>query len=213
MKNTLAYAAAGAALLISQSVSAGMVTLGWEKQYQAQDGEAFTFTLTDPDALVANGNVLSGGKLFVNVKSDLNWKYEYVETVGLDGTVIGENIGKGSNYDHTTASGPSPSAFQSTYVSKNTRYYEMEFDLDDSFLNTVLSDSLATVLVDLSSSVDALSCYYFTKVKLEFNATPGGVITDVDDISPVPLPAAAWLFGTALLGFAGARHRARKQSA
>lgn len=38
-------------------------------------------------------------------------------------------------------------------------------------------------------------------------------ISDTNPISAVPVPAAAWLFGTALLGFAGTRLRRRKLTA
>ncbi|RFA30766.1 hypothetical protein CAI21_04455 [Alkalilimnicola ehrlichii] len=46
--------------------------------------------------------------------------------------------------------------------------------------------------------------------------TPGKLVTvraTITDVTPVPLPAAAWLFGSALLAFGGIRLRQRRRQA
>lgn len=194
------------AALAVTAAQAGSVTL-WDKQWHHQTGQHFTHTLSSN--LVNEGNVLSNGTLHLWAKSDFNQWHEEISTVSIDGTELGTNIDVGS---------PGVQSYQYWSLNhtfkKNTRLLKTQFSLDDGLLNNIFADGSASVGVDFSDSVHALFCNYFSKVKLTFdyvadtttNPTGGGE----PGIPAVPVPAAAWLFGTALIGFAGARRKLRK---
>ena len=204
MINRFGTAFVALGLLLTQAASAGTVTLGWDKQWQHQTGQSFTHSLSDAADLVANGNVLSNAHLTVWALSDFHHSSEYISSVSIDGTVLGSNIDSG--HANMTAN---EKPLHWGKLGYNTRLFKLGFDLDDGLFNGLMGDSMASIIVDFSDSVHALACNYYSKVKLTFDYEPGGTITDVDDIAAVPLPAAVWLFGTALFGFAGVRFKRR----
>lgn len=81
------------------------------------------------------------------------------------------------------------------YGSFEVDYFSMNYSIDLSSL----SDGLLDVTVKNSRGD-----FYFGKSILD---------VEFENLSPVPVPAAAWLFGSALLGFAGfSRHRKNKSA-
>ena len=83
-----------------------------------------------------------------------------------------------------------------------------EFALTD-YMGTVMSDwGMAGDNIDLYSSVTSGGTYgvYF---KGTVTGSEGAVVSGIAAIAPVPVPAAAWLFGSAFLGLFG-MSRSRK---
>lgn len=182
----------------------------WDKQYQTENGQRFEHHLSTNTNLIDDGNVITGGTLWVWAMSDFNWaSHEKIDSISIDGHVIATSLSRNS---------PEVSAHRlwlgSHQYRTNTRWLSIRFDLTDTLLNDVFSDSMAQIVVDFSDSVTALSSHYYSKIKLGFDYVAGTNTGTTDTggpgISPVPLPAAAWLFLTALGGLAGARYRLRK---
>jgi hypothetical protein len=84
-------------------------------------------------------------------------------------------------------------------------------DLDSGFILhefvvPPFSDNGAWVLFDLDSGI-AQVCLFFTSLGCIPGATEVAVIQGDFTVAPVPVPAALWLFGPAVLGLLGLRRR------
>lgn len=83
----------------------------------------------------------------------------------------------------------------------NDIYSFTTFNLGTSWADEIATGLMVKILIDQNNQGWAVA---LAKSVL---ATDGGDIGNPNPGSPVPLPAAAWLFGSAILGFIGARRR------
>ena len=93
---------------------------------------------------------------------------------------------------------------------KNGGLFFLQVLIEDLSLS-ILDDSSAMVGVDFSDAVSAGSDFRGVDVTLAFEEGDGSLTDFPGVISPVPLPAAAWLFATGLLGLIGLRRRRLNQ--
>ena len=75
------------------------------------------------------------------------------------------------------------------------------------FVFNVISTLTGDTVLSLSPDVPANPFTSLAGQDVTADFFPGGVINSNVLINPVPLPAAAWLFGSAILGLVGAARR------
>ncbi len=150
-----------------------------DKQIQVNTGELFEHNLFGPQ------NVLSDGVLTVTTRGDFHAvAAEENYSLSIYGIVLGTNI-----------SFSTPGAYAYTEYAHNDHEFSIDFSLDNSLLSAIMSDSLAIVLVDFNYGVNPIGPNNYSQVTLSY--------------SSVPLPTAAWLFGTALIGLVGIKRKGR----
>lgn len=171
--------------IFSMSVNAASIT---DKQFQTTSGQLFTHNLNGP---AADG--LNGGTLTVHTRGDFYAGGQHNEnySVSIDGNVLGSGL----SFD-------SVGAFAVTEHSFNDTEFSFSFAIDASLMSAIMSDLLAVVSVDFGAGMDAFDPAYFSEVTLDYN-----------NVSAVPVPAAAFLFAPALLGFLGLRKKANNRVA
>jgi len=156
-------------------------------QYQTSQGETFTHSLNGP---ASNG---SNGILTAHIRGDLHDSIlsESIANISIDGNILGSNILWNG-----------PNTYGQVQNSFDDREFYIDFVISAGLLSTIMADHLAIVTVEFSSGMNPFNPNFFSEVSLSY-----------DTLSPVPLPAAAWLFGTALLCFASWKRKTLKKNA
>jgi hypothetical protein len=171
-------------LVVSINANAALVT---DQQFQTASGQLFTHNLAGP---ASDG---TGGILTVHTRGDFYAGGQFDEnySVSIDGTLLGS----GNSFD-------SAGVFDVTEHSFNDWEFSIDFAVSSLLMSSVMADLLAIVTVDFGSGVGIFSGSQFSEVTLSYN-----------NVSAVPIPAAAFLFAPALLGFMGLRRKAKSSVA
>jgi len=182
MKKTLALVG----LLMSISTNAAIVQ---DIQIQTEDSQNFTFNLAADNYLLGSDAVLT-----VTVQGDFNGASIENIIINLEGNNYGQ-----FNYLHSSAYN-----IISYPNNSNVFRWSVDFNLSAALVGNMLSDNVLDVFVDFSDSVHAVTGFSegggagqapFAQASLSYNA------------QTVPIPAAAWLFGSALIGLAGIKRK------
>ena len=182
----------GALFLIAGAVNAATTTLS-QSQNQTDDGEDFTFNF-NPGAYVAG----SSSSFTVSVQGD----FSNITTPGSTAITIGGDDKGNFNRVSTEAYGVLLKGFNNI----NTYRYKLNFDLDAA--QTVAFMNNSNVIVDFADEVTTLCGWWnFGNCIANFNDAPYAKVDYTYEVSSVPVPAAVWLFGSALLGLAGVARR------
>ena len=175
---TVLFLAAGA-------VSAATTTLS-QTQTQTVDGENFTFAFA-PGSYQAG----SSSSFTITVQGD----FDDISPPGSTAITLGNayqgNFNRTDGYDVTNPG----------FSNINTYLYKLDF-----FLNPTETDDFMTnptVLVDFASDVQQLCGWWnFSNCNVLSGDAPFAEVTYTYEVSAVPVPAAVWLFGSALFGLA-----------
>jgi len=187
MKNIYLTSMALTGMLIGTSISAATLT---DSQIQTSAGQDFTHILNGP---ISDG---TGATLSVTVRGDFYSQNflsnrEYF-SIAIDNNTLGSQL----TFD-------SPGAYNVIQHTKNDREFSFDFLINNALFSSIMSNQEAVVLVDFAQGVTIFSDYDFSsKVSLNYNET----------VSPVPVPAAIWLFGSAMMGFVGLSRRKKLQA-
>ena len=171
-------------------------TLSLGTQEQTVDGQDFQFSIPAYDV---SGFTPTSLSLILRVQADLGGSDEFFWVT------FGGNT-------ETFASGGQPTLSDTVteVTEKNGGLFFLQVLIEDLSLS-ILDDSSAMVGVDFSDAVSAGSDFRGVDVTLAFEEDDGSLTDFPGVISPVPLPAAAWLFATGLLGLIGLRRRRLNQ--
>ena len=171
-------------------------TLSLGTQEQTVDGQDFQFSIPAYDV---SGFTPTSLSLILRVQADLGGSDESFSVTFGESTETFAVWGQPTLSDTVTE-----------VTEKNGGLFFLQVLIEDLSLS-ILDDSSAMVGVDFSDAVSAGSDFRGVNVTLAFEEGDGGLTDFPGVISPVPLPAAAWLFATGLLGLIGLRRRRLNQ--
>jgi len=181
----------GVLFLVAGAVSAATTTLS-QSQNQTADGQDFSFDFT-PGAY----EVGSSSSFTVSVQGDFNDPV----TDNASITISGDDKG---NFNRTSAE--AYAVFFKGFNNTNTYRYKLNFNLDAAQTTAFMNNS--NVVVDFADGVVALCGWWnFGNCIADEGDAPYAQVDYTYEVSSVPVPAAVWLFGSALLGLAGVARR------
>ena len=172
-------------------------TLSLGTQEQTVDGQDFQFSIPAYDV---SGFTPASLSLILRVQADLGGSDEFFSVT----------FGGSTEKNFAAGGQPTISDTVTEVTEKNGGLFFLQVLIEDLSLS-ILDDSSAMVGVGFSDAVSAGSDFRGVDVTLAFEEGDGGLTDFPGDISPVPLPAAAWLFATGLLGLIGLRRRRLNQ--
>ena len=182
----------GVLFLIAGAVNAATTTLS-QSQNQTADGENFTFNFT-PGPYEAG----SSSSFTITVQGDFN----NIATPGSTAITIGGDD-KG-NFNRVSAAAYDVNSIGFSNI--NTYLYKLDFDLDAAQTAAFMSNS--TVAVDFADEVQQMCGWWnYSNCNVLSGTAPYAKVDYTYEVSNVPVPAAVWLFGSALLGLAGVARR------
>ena len=182
----------GALFLIAGAVNAATTTLS-QSQNQAVDGENFTFNF-NPGAY----EVGSSSSFTVSVQGN----FSDIATPGSTAITIGGDDKGNFNRVSFEAYDVLSKGFSNT----NAYRYKLNFSLDAA--QTIAFMSNSNVVVDFADEVTTLCGWWnYGNCIANVNDAPYAKVDYTYEVSSVPVPAAVWLFGSALLGLAGVARR------
>ena len=182
----------GALFLIAGAVNAATTTLS-QSQNQTVDGENFIFNFT-PGSYEAG----SSSSFTITVQGDFN----NIATPGSTAITIGGDD-KG-NFNHVSAE--AYDVVFKGFNNINAYQYKLNFDLNAAQTEAFFSTS--NVIVDFADEVLVLCGWWnYGNCIANVDDAPYAQVDYTYEVSSVPVPAAVWLFGSALLGLAGVARR------
>ena len=182
----------GVLFLVAGAVNAATTTLS-QSQNQTADGQDFSFDFT-PGAY----EVGSSSSFTVSVQGDFN----NIATPGSTAITIGDDD-KG-NFNRVSAE--AYDVFSQSFNNTNTYRYKLNFNLDAAQTTAFMNNS--NVVVDFADGVLALCGWWnYGNCIADEGDAPYAQVDYTYEVSSVPVPAAVWLFGSALLGLAGVARR------
>ena len=181
----------GVLFLVAGAVSAATTTLS-QSQNQTADGQDFSFDFT-PGAY----EVGSSSSFTVSVQGDFG--DPVTENASI--TISGDDKG---NFNRTSAE--AYAVFFKGFNNTNTYRYKLNFNLDAAQTTAFMNNS--NVVVDFADGVVALCGWWnLGNCVADEGDAPYAQVDYTYEVSSVPVPAAVWLFGSALLGLAGVARR------
>ena len=183
----------GVLFLVAGAVNAATTTLS-QSQNQTADGQAFSF---DFDLTPSAYEVGSSSRFAVSLQGD--FRDQLTDNASI--TIGGDDKGR---FDLFSAD-----VYDVVFRGfSNTNAYQYKLNFDFSAAQTTAFMNNSNVVVDFTDGVVALCGWW----------NLGNCIASVDDaphakldytyeVSSVPVPAAVWLFGSALLGLVGVARR------
>ncbi|MDE0929916.1 MAG: VPLPA-CTERM sorting domain-containing protein [Halioglobus sp.] len=183
----------GALFLIAGAVNAATTTLS-QSQDQTVDGESFNFIFNNLGAY----EVGSSSSFTISVQGDFN----DIATPGSTAiTIGGEDQG---NFNRVSAE--AYDVLLKGFNNINTYRYKLNFDLNAAQTEAFFSNS--NVIVDFADEVLVLCGWWnYGNCIANVDDAPYAQVDYTYEVSSVPVPAAVWLFGSALLGLAGVARR------
>ena len=187
-----------ATIVLIPLLFAGVVSAATLSQVQTQttDGQNFTFNFAPSDRAAGTGSTVT-----LEVQGDFN-----LTTLG-DGSVD-VTLGNVSEGQFTRVSPEAYDVSAAGFANLNAYKYKLNFDLNSAQTDSFLSNG-GLVGMDFSADVTALCGWFNYSNCLASGDAPFAAATYTYNIPEVPIPAALWLFGSALLGLAGIARRKR----
>ena len=181
----------GVLFLVSGAVNAATTTLNLSEN-QTADGQDFSFDFT-PGAY----EVGSSSSFTVSLQGDFSDPL----TDNASITIGGDDKGN-FNRDSAKAYDVVSKGFNNT----NAYRYKLNFNLDAAQTTAFMNNS--NVVVDFADGVMALCGWWnYGNCIADEGDAPYAQVDYTYEVSSVPVPAAVWLFGSALLGLAGVARR------
>ena len=181
-------------LLSAVSVNASTVTLSADPQIQTTDGQNFNFIFVPTNYEAGTTSTLT-----LTVQGDFDETANPATAVGVE--IGGGHLGRFDRLS-SNASGQSNPGFSNL----NTYKYSLDFTLDATETANFMNDS--TVAVDFSNDVIAICGWFnYSNCLVDVGDAPFAQVDFTYNIPEVPIPAALWLFGSALLGLGGIARR------
>lgn len=188
-----------AIIVLMPLVFAGVVSAATVSQTQTQtaNGQNFTFNFAPSDRTAGTGSTIT-----LQVQGDFNL------TAAGEGSVdvtLG-NINEGK---FTRVSPEAYDVAKAGFANLNTYKFKLDFALNSAETDSFLTNG-GLVGMNFSSDVTEL-CGWFNYSNCQATGpyAPFAEATYTYNIPEVPIPAALWLFGSALLGLAGIARRKR----
>ena len=182
----------GVLFLVAGAVNAATTTLS-QSQNQTTDGQDFSFVFT-PGAY----EVGSSSSFTISVQGD----FSDIATPGSTAITIGD-VDKG-NFNRVSAE--AYDVVFKGFNNNNAYQYKLNFDLNVAQTAAFMNNS--NVVVDFADEVLALCGWWNYGNCIEnVGDAPYATVDYTYEVSSVPVPAAVWLFGSALLGLAGVARR------
>ena len=174
-----------ALFLAAGAVNAATTTLS-QTQTQTVDGESFTFGFAPGPYQVG-----SSSSFTITVQGD----FDDISPPGSTAITIGNdyqgNFNRTEGYDVTNPG----------FSNINTYLYKLKFDLDAAETADFMTNP--TVLVDFAENVQQICGWWnFSNCNVLNGDAPFAEVAYTYEVSAVPVPAAVWLFGSALFGLA-----------
>lgn len=171
--------------LAAGTVNAATTTLS-QTQTQTVDGENFTFAFAPGPYQVG-----SSSSFTITVQGD----FDDISSAGSTAITIGNdyqgNFNRTDGYDATNPG----------FSNVNTYLYKLDFALNAAQTADFMTNS--TVLVDFATDVQQICGWWnFSNCNVLFGDAPFAEVAYTYEVSAVPVPAAVWLFGSALFGLA-----------
>lgn len=181
----------GVLFLVAGAVNAATTTLS-QSQNQTADGQDFSFDFT-PGAY----EVGSSSSFTVSVQGDFSDPLTENASITIGGDDKGNfNRGSAEAYD----------VFAKGFNNTNAYRYKLNFNLDAAQTTAFMNNS--NVVVDFADGVVALCGWWnYGNCIADEDDAPYAQVDYTYEVSSVPVPAAVWLFGSALLGLAGVARR------
>ena len=181
----------GVLFLVAGAVNAATTTLS-QSQNQTADGQDFSFDFT-PGAY----QVGSSSSFTVSVQGDFSDPLTENVSITIGGDDKGNfNRGSAEAYDVLAKGLNNTNAYR----------YNLNFDLDAAQTTAFMNNS--NVVVDFADGVLALCGWWnYGNCTENVDVAPYAQVDYTYEVSNVPVPAAVWLFGSALLGLAGVARR------
>jgi hypothetical protein len=181
----------GVLFLVAGAVNAATTTLS-QSQNQTADGQDFSFDFT-PGAY----EVGSSSSFTVSLQGDFSDPLTDNASITIGGDDKGNfNRGSAEAYD----------VFSKGFNNTNAYRYKLNFNLDAAQTTAFMNNS--NVVVDFADGVMALCGWWnYGNCIADEGDAPYAQVDYTYEVSSVPVPAAVWLFGSALLGLAGVARR------
>ena len=182
----------GVLFLVAGAVNAATTTLS-QSQNQTADGQDFSFDFT-PGAY----EVGSSSSFTISVQGD----FSDIATPGSTAiTIGGDDKGR---FDLFSAD-----VYDVVFRGfSNTNAYQYKLNFDFSAAQTTAFMNNSNVVVDFTDGVVALCGWWnYGNCIADEGDAPYAQVDYTYEVSSVPVPAAVWLFGSALLGLVGVARR------
>ena len=183
----------GVLFLVAGAVNAATTTLS-QSQNQTADGQDFSF---DFDLTPSDYEVGSSSSFTVSVQGD--FVDQLTDNASI--TIGGDDKGSFNPF--------SVEAYDVVFRGfSNTNAYQYKLNFDLSAAQTTAFMNNSNVVVDFSDGVVALCGWWNYGNCIEnVSDAPYAKLDYTYEVSNIPVPAAVWLFGSALLGLAGVARR------
>jgi hypothetical protein len=180
----------GVLFLVAGAVNAATTTLTLSEN-QTTDGQVFSFDFT-PGAY----EVGSSSSFTVSMQGDFS--DPLIET--------GITIGDGDTESFNPFSADAEDVVFKGLNNTNAYRYKLTFNLDAAQTTAFMNNS--NVVVNFADGVLALCGWWnYSNCIENIDDAPYAQVDYTYEVSSVPVPAAVWLFGSALLGLAGVARR------
>ncbi len=174
--------------LLAASFSANAAVISFGPASASGSGPVINF-----NNLVTPTGIIGDATITLNINGDFDWSGEFAD-ITLDGFSLGRVLDNNTTNDAFNFAGDAGNQSASTVTGSAT--------IANSVFASLILDGLLNLSFDTSAAVNCCGTVNHLSGTITFN-----------EVSAVPIPAAAFMFAPALLGFMGLRRKAKNSVA